>query len=130
VGGTVAGGPAFPNDQRLRVRQGRNSLGYRRLPLSAQCHARCIAPRALGVILLDTFHPQALFGLWIITGGWVTLRALLGIPRIWPGIGGRSLAAEVFPPNRGRRVSGAFHGRMRGGSTSKRIHDRQSFTGR
>ena len=52
---------------------------------------------ALGILLLDTTHPQALVGLWIITGGWVTLRALFGIVRIWPGIGSSPMTVEVRP---------------------------------
>ena len=47
---------------------------------------------ALAVLMLDTAHPQALVWLWVITGGWVTLRALFGILRIWPGVGQSPLA--------------------------------------
>ena len=32
----------------------------------------------LAVLMLDTAHPQALVRLWVITGGWITLRALFG----------------------------------------------------
>ena len=42
---------------------------------------------ALAVFMLDTGQPQALLWLWVITGGWLTLRALFGIVRIWPGVG-------------------------------------------
>ncbi len=52
---------------------------------------------ALGILPLDTTHPQALVGLWIITGGWVTLRALFSIVRIWPGIGSSPMTVEVHP---------------------------------
>ncbi len=56
---------------------------------------------ALGVLLLDTTHPQALVGLWIITGGWVTLRALFGIVRIWPGVGRSPLTVGDNPREKG-----------------------------
>ncbi len=52
------------------------------------------AAGALAVLLLDTTHPHALVRLWMITGGWVTLRALFGILRVWPGVGHSPLAAE------------------------------------
>ena len=53
------------------------------------------AAGTLAVLLLDTTHPNALVWLWAITGGWVTLRALLGVLRVWPGLGHSPLAAEA-----------------------------------
>jgi MATE family multidrug resistance protein len=59
------------------------------------------AAGALAVLLLDTTHPDALARLWVITGGWVTLRALFGILRVWPGVGATPLAIEApSPPTR------------------------------
>jgi MATE family multidrug resistance protein len=54
---------------------------------------------ALAVCLLDTTHPDALLRLWVITGGWVTLRALFGVLRIWPGLGRNPLAIASRRPN-------------------------------
>ena len=36
---------------------------------------------------VDPTHPNALFLIWLITGSWITIRAIFGIARIWPGIG-------------------------------------------
>ncbi len=36
---------------------------------------------------VDVSAPEALTGLWLITGIWICVRAVLGILRIWPGIG-------------------------------------------
>jgi MATE family multidrug resistance protein len=55
------------------------------------------AAGTLAVLLLDTTHPDALVRLWMITGGWVTLRALFGILRVWPGVGDAPLAIEAAP---------------------------------
>jgi MATE family multidrug resistance protein len=54
---------------------------------------------ALAVCLLDTTRPDALLWLWVITGGWVTLRALFGVLRIWPGLGRNPLAIESHQPD-------------------------------
>jgi MATE family multidrug resistance protein len=53
----------------------------------------------LAVLMLDTAHPQALVRLWVITGGWITLRALFGILRIWPGVGYSPLARAIHRPS-------------------------------
>ncbi len=42
---------------------------------------------AMGLWLLDQGRPGALTGIWWITGGWITIRASLGMLRVWPGIG-------------------------------------------
>ncbi len=52
------------------------------------------AAGALAVLLLDIRHPNALMRLWLITGGWVTLRALFGMLRVWPGVGRSPLAVD------------------------------------
>ncbi len=59
------------------------------------------AAGALAVVLLDTTHPRALVWLWAITGGWVSLRALFGILRVWPGVGRSPLAAKPEIVNSG-----------------------------
>jgi len=37
--------------------------------------------------MVDKNYPGALTWIWIITGVWITIRALFGVLRIWPGIG-------------------------------------------
>ncbi|NDV21729.1 MATE family efflux transporter [Desulfovibrio sp. JC022] len=45
--------------------------------------------------VVDWFHPQhMLFWIWVVAGIWTSLRALLGMIRIWPGIGDGPLAAR------------------------------------
>ena len=39
------------------------------------------------LLLLDESQAGALTWVWIITGGWITMRAALGLLRVWPGIG-------------------------------------------
>ena len=36
---------------------------------------------------VPTKHPDALALVWWITGGWICIRALFGVVRIWPGVG-------------------------------------------
>ena len=48
----------------------------------------------VGLILLDENRPGALTWVWLITGGWIVVRALLGMIRIWPGIGNSPLAGN------------------------------------
>jgi MATE family multidrug resistance protein len=59
---------------------------------NAMLGASSVGTVAVG--LLDTTQPDALVWLWLITGGWITLRALLGIVRIWPGVGRNPLGLE------------------------------------
>ncbi len=54
---------------------------------------------ALAVLMLDTGQPQALVWLWMITGGWITLRALFGVLRIWPGVGQSPLTLAIHRPS-------------------------------
>jgi MATE family multidrug resistance protein len=42
---------------------------------------------AAGIALLDESAPGALTGVWLVTGGWIGIRAAFGMARIWPGIG-------------------------------------------
>lgn len=44
------------------------------------------------VLLLDVSRPGSLTRIWLITAGWIIIRALLGMLRIWPGIGAAPLA--------------------------------------
>jgi MATE family multidrug resistance protein len=58
-----------------------------------------LAATALGVGLLlaaDATGRTSLTQIWLITAGWIAVRAILGTLRVWPGIGGAPLA-------RGRR---------------------------
>jgi len=41
----------------------------------------------IGILLIPPDNPGALFWIWVVTGGWVIVRAAFGILRIWPGIG-------------------------------------------
>ncbi len=41
----------------------------------------------IGLNFIPPDSPNALFWIWVVTGVWVTLRAVFGILRIWPGIG-------------------------------------------
>jgi len=45
------------------------------------------AAGAAGIWMLDESLPGALTRVWIITAGWITMRAIFGMLRIWPGIG-------------------------------------------
>ena len=42
---------------------------------------------AAGILLLDESSAGALTMVWVVTAGWITLRAVFGLLRIWPGIG-------------------------------------------
>jgi multidrug resistance protein, MATE family len=39
------------------------------------------------LLLLDESQAGALTWVWIITGAWISIRAVLGLLRVWPGIG-------------------------------------------
>ena len=41
----------------------------------------------LGLWLIDTTSLWALFWIWVATAVWISIRALFGLLRIWPGIG-------------------------------------------
>ena len=45
------------------------------------------ATGAAGLLLLNEASPGALTGVWLVTGLWIGVRTLLGLLRIWPGIG-------------------------------------------
>jgi len=42
---------------------------------------------AAALVLLDKGRPEALTHIWMITAGWIFVRALFGMIRIWPGVG-------------------------------------------
>jgi len=52
------------------------------------------AAGALAVYLLDESRPDALALVWVFTGGWITIRAVFGLIRIWPGFGRTPWVAE------------------------------------
>lgn len=45
------------------------------------------------ILLLDVSRPGSLVRIWLITAVWIVIRALMGIIRIWPGIGRAPLVA-------------------------------------
>ncbi len=47
-----------------------------------------------GVWLLEIYEADALYWVWIVVGIWVSVRALFGVLRIWPGIGNRIFRTE------------------------------------
>ncbi|MDX1413315.1 MAG: MATE family efflux transporter [Candidatus Promineifilaceae bacterium] len=48
----------------------------------------------IGLLLIDTSSPWALSWIWLATIIWISLRALFGAIRIWPGIGSAPLRSE------------------------------------
>jgi multidrug resistance protein, MATE family len=48
---------------------------------------------AVALALVDRAAPGALVQIWLATGLWIFVRAVLGVARIWPGIGRAPLAA-------------------------------------
>ena len=45
-----------------------------------------------GLLWIDPGSPGALMQVWIVTTGWIALRAALGAARVWPGLGRAPLA--------------------------------------
>jgi MATE family multidrug resistance protein len=52
-----------------------------------------------GIWLVESRHWGSFLWIWIVTGIWVTVRAALGILRVWPGIGGGPFQGESEPGN-------------------------------
>lgn len=55
----------------------------------------------LGLLALFLVRPDsenALVQLWLVTGLWITARGILGVIRVWPGIGHAPLALELVSP--------------------------------
>lgn len=48
-----------------------------------------------GLHQLDEQAPDALESVWLVTGGWILIRASFGMLRIWPGIGGSPFRAKL-----------------------------------
>ncbi|RMD51390.1 MAG: MATE family efflux transporter [Candidatus Thermofonsia bacterium] len=48
------------------------------------------------LLLINTQSPHALTWVWVVTAVWIALRAVLGVTRVWPGIG-RSPFKELSP---------------------------------
>jgi MATE family multidrug resistance protein len=42
---------------------------------------------SVGLLLIDQTAADALLWVWLVTAVWITIRALFGVIRIWPGIG-------------------------------------------
>lgn len=60
-----------------------------------------IVSTGVGVGLLfvvDTTAPDAFALIWVVTLVWITVRAALGILRVWPGYGGAPLSAKGTTP--------------------------------
>lgn len=53
--------------------------------------ALATAVGAAGVWLLDENRADAFTILWLLTAGWITIRAAFGVLRVWPGIGNAPL---------------------------------------
>ena len=47
-----------------------------------------------GLLLIDPAARGALFGVWVVTGVWISVRAGFGMARIWPGIGASPFRAR------------------------------------
>lgn len=45
----------------------------------------------VGLVLLDASGHATLQGVWLVTTGWISFRAVFGIARVWPGIGAAPL---------------------------------------
>ena len=45
------------------------------------------------LMTIDVASPDALQSIWMVTGVWIVVRAVLGVIRIWPGVGRAPLSA-------------------------------------
>jgi MATE family multidrug resistance protein len=54
---------------------------------------------AVILLLIDPALPGALILVWIATGIWLAVRSLIGVIRLWPGIGNPPLRAALAPSN-------------------------------
>jgi MATE family multidrug resistance protein len=48
----------------------------------------------IAIYLLDETNPGALTWIWLITACWITIRAVFGVMRIWPGFGKSPLKSD------------------------------------
>lgn len=46
-----------------------------------------------GLLTIDLASPSAFVAIWIVTAGWIAIRGLFGVLRVWPGIGRAPLGA-------------------------------------
>ena len=51
------------------------------------------AGAAILLLAIDRSAPDALTLVWLVTAGWIAVRAVFGVARIWPGIGASPLRA-------------------------------------
>jgi MATE family multidrug resistance protein len=51
------------------------------------------AGAAILLLAVDRSAPDALTLVWLVTAGWIAVRAVFGVARIWPGIGAAPLRA-------------------------------------
>ena len=51
---------------------------------------------AVGLLFIDPASSRALTMVWIMTGVWIFIRTVLGMGRIWPGIGDSPLAVNKY----------------------------------
>jgi MATE family multidrug resistance protein len=54
---------------------------------------------SIGLALINVADPRALTWIWVVMGVWILIRALLGVARVWPGIGRSPFAVS---PESGR----------------------------
>lgn len=48
------------------------------------------------LFLIDPGSENALVRVWCVTGGWIAVRAVIGVVRIWPGVGAAPLRAVAL----------------------------------
>jgi MATE family multidrug resistance protein len=49
------------------------------------------------LLTIDISAPEAFTGVWIATGIWLAMRAILGVVRVWPGLGDSPLREAASP---------------------------------
>jgi MATE family multidrug resistance protein len=49
----------------------------------------------VGLLWVDESAASALMRIWVVTAGWIAVRAAFGVLRIWPGIGKAPLAVRA-----------------------------------
>lgn len=52
-----------------------------------------------GLMFIDPATPNALIWIWLVTAGWITLRAATGVLRVWPGIGNSPFNPTATSPS-------------------------------
>ena len=59
------------------------------------------AAGVLGLLVIDPAESGSFLAIWIVTAGWIGVRAVFGILRVWPGIGAAPLALPRAPSGQG-----------------------------